>query len=407
MKIKFWSKKAILPFLGFELSLIFSLASLTAANYSREAKLGELFSRLYDAPYSLKREADVMVSLSESKAENDSNQKINATSLFRTFYYDDYVIAPRLSFDAEFFYDNSSVSMFSLPTFSIAASPLPSGYYYLDWGVFSTYYSDDILGPRGYLDVRFGSDAFIFINDIFADALLAKYNIDSYETLILDERYCVLEISSGETLTRYCINNIISSTDRNSPEIIKTSPFFGVTIKSPRFSSVSLRFDFQVPNNRFCFRTAISNFFDCGASKESFSWMFFEIDETNHSYSPLENANSFFESNEWERTNGMLILAFCFSLLLFTVSVSVMWYSLRKLGGKISRLFFFLGFLAFVVYGCLSYFVYLQEVLSIHFVIGFIVMLLIFMKEGRNRFYALFRIKPGIRHPEIVYPIDL
>jgi hypothetical protein len=91
--------------------------------------------------------------------------------------------------------------------------------YYLDYGLFSTYYRDEILPNRQYLEHRYNSNGFVFISDTFANKLLDLYGINDYKQLILDEKYCLLECEINNKPLKFCINNILYSNQRTGPRV--------------------------------------------------------------------------------------------------------------------------------------------------------------------------------------------
>lgn len=115
------------------------------------------------------------------------------------------------------------ISILSQRTFSITEEKDEYGGYTLDNNQFSTYYGYDFLSRDEMISTRFGAAGFVFISDSFADKLLEKNGLTSYDDLLLNEQYSLITINnkiSGSEISTYSINNIIYS-EKNSGPITK------------------------------------------------------------------------------------------------------------------------------------------------------------------------------------------
>lgn len=142
-------------------------------------------------------------------------------NLFSRFYWNPDIKSLRnLCLDETFLYNNDasySCKFFNQDTYSIGEKY--DWGYYLDYGLFSTYYKDEIFGNRGYLSLRYDCDGFVFISDSLADKLVEDKGLNSYEELLTSEEHCVLNIgyNNNKMAHRVCINNIVYTKYRTGP----------------------------------------------------------------------------------------------------------------------------------------------------------------------------------------------
>ena len=120
-----------------------------------------------------------------------NNQQYNS-KLIPSLYYNMFVDNIRYSIDERCFVNNYEIHLEVQDRFYIREETLPDGSYYLDYGLYSAYYSDKELINRSYS----GCDGFILVSDTFANKLISNCNITSEEPY----KELVFHHNSSETL---------------------------------------------------------------------------------------------------------------------------------------------------------------------------------------------------------------
>ncbi len=172
------------------------------------------------------------------KVERKSNNNALYDDLYKRFYYSDDSGSIRQYMNNNCCYDFGNgekiqLNLYSQSSFYILDTIAVDGGYRIDNGLFHAYFSSKELGSGGYLGKHFGCDSYIYISDIFADKLLETYGLeksmDSYEKLINEERYAILDIVvDDKTTLKFSINNIIYSDKRSAPRCCEFNEFFGL-----------------------------------------------------------------------------------------------------------------------------------------------------------------------------------
>jgi len=224
--------------------------------------------------------------------EKEKSQQFN--SLYKSTYYDQDNNGIRQYVDSKCIfkqegYESISISMNTQQTFSIRPTKESDGGYYLDFGLFYTYYSDDILGPGGYHSTRFGCDSFIYISDYFADVLVERYHLESeqdpYKALIQNEDTAKISILIDETIHSFCINNILYSDKRTAPRVAYFNPYFTLFYQYPgRFNDVKFAFDIDLKKSPYCMTTTFKKITALGYTTQKYNHMFYSYNSANNSY---------------------------------------------------------------------------------------------------------------------------
>ena len=310
------------------------------------------------------------------KASRDKNYY----NLLNSLYYnslngDARIIGPNV--ETEGF----DVRLMTSDTFSIRKTEEKGGGYYIDRGLYYSYYSDDILGPRQYLVPRFGCDSFIFICDRFADKLVSYYEIDGdepYKTLINDRKYCVLEIRIGaECLPlRFCINNIIYSSKRQGG---RTSELYGdfALIGSNSKIQQQLGFEFEVDlkDNSYCIKNTFKIVDALGYNKDNSELILKKFDDGSKSYI-VDDFLSGLYIDSWVDDGVFNVLAI---VVIFLSACALVFISILNKNKRMWVLLF--AFIFFFIYGVFSNFVFIYHGFSICPILLLIILFITYGKE--------------------------
>lgn len=288
MKIKNFLKFALTPLLFVVLSLGANLCLVNTSGFSLD-KLAYQISD-YNNPYKSEEAAYMNI-----KATNKEDQNKQFTDLMENFYYSNMTYCVRQYCDNDIQYDygdgqNIPLTLHIQSTHSIREKEEPKGGYYLDKGLFYTYYSDSILAPGTTRDIRFGCDSFIFISDKFADKLVSKYHLetkeDPYKELITNKDYCVLPVLMDQkTEIKLCINNILYSDKRTGPRVSTFNENFGTAYLFGDFKkNAVLKFEFDFKPSPFCITSLLKQCTGMGYDKTIYDYKFFAFDQTSKQY---------------------------------------------------------------------------------------------------------------------------
>lgn len=371
--------------------ILFSTLSFLALKQTNEYKLDSFASQLYDNKTYVYNDYDsVILKIKKNKPINENDKINNYQSLFSQYHYYSQVKDDRLLFDNQINDGVNDIQFYNQNTFSINNGLLPDGGHYIDYGVFSAYYADDILGPRKYLEQRFGCDSFIFISDNYADYLLDKYNISTYEELIKKEEYCVLNVNvDGERTAKFCINNILYSNKRHGGRAKELYNYFGLVYNSSKISSWS-SFHLELDLKAYPYGTCnvLKGINELGYNKDNSTFSFFTYDKNASHYVENSIANeyflSLFESNDqiWFSIFSIVIL----------IDVACLIFEYFYLGKKfnISAYSLLFAVLFFVLYGIIINFILVNYLLSIVPVVSIILLLILQRKEVAYAFRIIF-----------------
>lgn len=281
------------------LILLFSFLSNFILTYTNDYKLDYFTSSLFD----FNNSNSVIMNIKKKDTES-SNVVSSYNTLFNSYHYNLNVKEIRFLLDNSAKNNEDSIKLYTQSTFSISTTELDGGGYYVDNGIFASYYSDDILGNRGYLSRRFGCDSFIFISDNYADQLLKKYNIDSYEELITNEKFAVLslEIDDNKTAT-FCINNILYSTKRHGVRAEELYNYFGLIYNvGPIMSWSKLSIDFDLKPNSYHTNKILKEINKLGYDSDNSIFTFYRSNKDTNVYNPSLASNeqflNLFHSND-------------------------------------------------------------------------------------------------------------
>lgn len=316
--------------------------------------------------------------------------------LYEEFYYNFLVssIREKIS-NSSLKVDDSEISLYTQSTFSIRKQEEPSGGYYVDYGLFYAYFSDNILGNRGYLKIRNDCDSFVFISDKFADKLLEKYGLSSYEELILSDEYSILPVTldNGQVL-KFSINNILYSSKRTAPRCSELyGSDFGLIYFKKDFLTNNLRISFEMDldSSAFNMRNNFNTLESYGYNNSNSDFSFRIYDKQLDKYLESDYANTYFKEiittnySEWISITTLLISVIAFIALLFLYSARwVELYSLRPI------LLILPCFIVFFVWSIVTTFAYSYPLFMVFPIIAFLAMLITFGKEVRNELSSFF-----------------
>lgn len=247
-------------------------------------------------------------------------------------------------------------------TFSIEPTLSTFGGYRLDNGLYHTYFSDDILGHRGYLIPRFQCQTFIFISDTFADKLLEKYNlpngIEGYKELILNPTYAVLPIEINNHLFNFCINNVIYTNLRNAPRTYELYGDFALFCFNNYVApAVDLHFEIDLKDNPYCISQTLLNVNACGYSNDNASFEFYCFNYESEQYVFNEKISKSFVA--WNNDgNDSLYLILFLSITIFTLIFVYYYFAYYKAVSLIKNISLLLSYAILFVLGVVTVFAY-------------------------------------------------
>lgn len=393
-KNKFWA--SLFPLLWtLLLSIGFFAVNAVGYNYSCYRFALSVYGSgrvLYDS-------YDPVIYRLEPKSDGKKEAETNfLNSLFNYYYYNPSVGDCRYLFSNSFEDDDgSSLTFFTQQTFLISNSLLPDGGHYIDYGMFASYYADDILGVRGYLQPRFDCDSFVFVSDDYADTLLTKYGLSSYEELIQDERYCVLPLAvDGSREIRVSINNVLYSEKRHGARAKELYPYFGLMYDSSRVKDWSrLAFEADLKANPYVIKGVLDSVKQVGFDSSNSTVSFFEKEGKTGAYSPSDRLSMGFKAIGTNETD--LLLSVC-SGIITVLDVLGLFYFFDKCKSGRMRIYGLL-FLsaAFLVFGLCTAFLDIYPLFSIVPIFSLLTSFVMCGKEvkqyGIEFFYKIFRVK--------------
>ncbi len=281
-----------------------------------------------------KNEYKPLISFSKTpeKIEEDGNKSF--TGLFISYSSNGLFISDyreNVVGNNRFIGTDMSLHLMFQPTYSIATSKDDSDQgYKLDYEHYQTYYSDDILGKRGYLQYRFGAESFLFISDSFADKLISYYkqlySLDelTYDDLILYERYALIYLENDNgNFIKLCINNIIYSNVGKAPRVQELHGDFGlINLGYGIEKKLDSEFEVEIKNNPYTTKRVFSDFSRFGYNIETCDFSFKTYDDQAKKYVTNERLDNLFiqaSSNKDNMVYSMLsiILIFLAEIILF------------------------------------------------------------------------------------------
>lgn len=274
--------------------------------------------------------------------------------------------------------------------------------YYLDYGMFSTYYCDEILKDKSYLQPRFDAKSFIFISDSLANkialdnGLLTEKEIETndyasineaYTRIITEKDYCELELNiDGKKTTKFSINNIILSGLRNGPRIQQLYGDFCLCYSgASSLSDISFSVELDLKNDIYENCRVVKLLNEFGYNSTNTSFIFKTFDEINGKY--IERNDLLIQLKEIDLTSesSMLIILIVFDYLLLAIFVVIAFFIKESLFGEMfCELFVSLVFLS-------SYYVFIPPQFNVPLIVFFIIELCLIgykivhpMKEKQN-----------------------
>lgn len=324
------------------------------------------------------------------KYKNVEN-KTSYLDLFNNYYYNLSIGESRCLLSNSFVDEqNNKLKLYTQNSFSISNGLLPDGGHYLDYGIFSTYYADDILGPRKYLDIRNNCDSFIFISDTYADKLLEKYNISSYEELINDDKYSVLEMMVDNDKTcKFSINNILYSDKRHG---LRAKNLYGDFAVAYNYSGINkwseVNFEIDLKANIYSNSNLFKDFHAQGYSIDKFDYNFFKYDSATSSYFLSNELNKKFISLDFNKNDSFLRM-FDVLCCLLNLTLLIGFYFLLDVKFDLNWSFYFY-LLCFLIYGLIVNFVSIYFLTSIIPILSLLLIGFFSRKEVANDFRTIF-----------------
>lgn len=299
------------------IALLLGIIPFFPMSYTTDYKVEQFSNDLIYAPSSYNRSKSTILSIESFDEKND-----NFDSIFHYYYYHQIVFGVRMILDG--ISVDEGATFYNIPTFSIRENEENEGGYYLDSGLFYTYYSSELLGKRGYLQVRNGCDSFVFISDKYADFLLAQYNISSYEELILNNKYNVItSISETGKKINFCINNIIYTNKRSAPRCAELyGDMFCLAPDTHNIvaENTKIRFEFDLKNSVFSISSVLDNLYSSGFDVNSYRYEFAKYSDSIEGYIFDDRLHTTYIDIRNERFNYvwvMLSIISCLPLILF------------------------------------------------------------------------------------------
>lgn len=356
-----------------------------------------------------------------SKLDHFSNQ-------FNDYYHDNYIsreTAPIIRIQSKtknslqdlysnFYYTNSSTVNYSFRQFYPGNSQFTSckgqdysiclnkqqGFsigekydfgYYLDNGLFSTYFKDEVLPNKGYWQRREGADGVCYISDTLADKLAEEYGIvpevtdlnreEVYKALIKPEEFYTgdkvfkptlnLKIDGEDTGVVFCINNILYSEERTGPRVQQLYGDFCVMFGAP-LADNQLRYctEYDMKNDIYGNSSFFKRVNALGYDKENADFSFFKYDYSKTQYEENQNLKVLFEKIDFSQNDSFLYLFAGLVSLLFACFI-IIWR--RNVG--LNMLLFSAIFLFFNLFIC---FVFVEPLCNLFIVLDFLVAIVAF-----------------------------
>lgn len=386
--------KICIPFAYCFCSICFGLSFLGTKNYI----LDSFAYSINDYNRSIHTESFknpiLSIKKKESKIQEDNSVFFN--DLYNEFYYNFLVSSTRQFVDEKTtcFSDNVPIKLHTQYTMSIRTTEESSGGYYIDNGLFYSYYSDDILGERGYLKARFGCDTFIYISDTFADKLLEKYGANSYEEIILNKDYAVLPITVNENVILASINNVIYSSKRTAPRCQELYGDFGlIDLKSSIIQKgLSLKFEIDLETSPFNIKSNLNTIEFYKYNPDNSYFDFKTFDSKKETYFSNERLNKKFNAiynkhyTEWLPVIVGILISACYLAILIIYKLKSVFPKIEA--SYIMQLCFLMG--VFITYSFVVNFIYCYPLFSVFPIIGLLAYLIVYYKEVLNEFNSKF-----------------
>lgn len=275
--------------------------------------------------------------------------------------------------------------------------------YYLDNGLFSTYFKDEVLPNKGYWNRRYGANGVCFISDTLADKLVVEYGIVdeitetnriyAYKKLIkpsesdsLSEPTALptlgLKIGEETKDIKFCINNILYSEYRTGPRVQQLYGDFCVMFGDP-FTDNQLRYcaEFDMKNDIYGNTTFLKRVNALGYNKDNANYSFYKYNHSQNKYNEINELRSSFEAIDFSQNDtGFYIASFIIS---FGFICFVFLWKKEMLFSLIATL------LIFGIYNLVLCFVFVEPLCNLFVTLNILAILIIY---GSRLFLSSFRI---------------
>lgn len=371
-KIKF---RNFTPFLSFILCLSFSFFLMSTTYFY---KLDCFAYEINNINNSSQLDNDFAPSMISIEKEED-----NYFKPFKYFYYNMLNSYVRIvSTNNVLFNNDVSLQLTTQPTFYIKEKEMDEKAYYLDYGLFCTYFDGRNIFNGSYLSNRFGCDSFIFISDTFADILLDYYNLEpgDYLSLINEEKYAKLELTlNNETNISFSINNVLRSDMRSGTRFSTLYENFGTFwLNKKLMDLIDLRLEIELRDNPYGIRKTIIDIksFDFEPSNSQIGIYNFSNEDNCFKYNEILS-NKIMSLLSKKNVDLVQILIVLLIYGLYFLFLFLM-YKKKNNNGLINSL---LCLLCFLLYGLICQFIFTSYIFTILFLFYLALIFILYRKE--------------------------
>lgn len=336
------------------------------------------------------------------KKDFATNERKEYSDLYKYFYYNFMIGTCREKIDNSTSFDFSDSSSYltqllTQPTFSIESEEKNDGGYYLDFGLYYTYYSDEILGEINYLLPRFNCNSFIFISDVLANELIDYYDIgdadDPYAELIANEEYAILPLTIDGTATsiKFSINNILYSDRRDGERTVELYNSFAlIPYVSEVMNNLDVSFEVDLKTNPYGNKTCIKNINNLGYTISNSSFSVSLFDKSTSKYVINSDLSSDL-MNVWNNSNDILLYVLLIMTMLIGLGINFYFNYFNYNFGRKDAILYLVQILLFVVYGIISSFIYIYPLFSLFPILYLLSFYIFKRKEITNEIKKFFR----------------
>ena len=313
--------------------------------------------------------------------ENDKN----FFDMLRYFYYNSLNRATRVQVSNKVTCNNMDLHLVTQDTYSIRTEEEPGGGYYIDKGLYYSYYSNELLGNRQYLSYRFGCETFVFISDVFADKLIDYYGISSlenaYELLITEKEYAVIDlVIDGNKTVKVCINNIVYSTKRQAPRTLELYGDFALFCYRRDFiGTIDFEFEVDLKDNPYCIKQTIKSIEAFEYNSQNSDFTFKSFDKQTQKYKVDDKLTNRFKSIS-EKFDWIFYLIFSLMIIAGIALLII----LAKFGDGSSAIVLITCSSLFIIYGLLATFIYNYPLFSLSPILFSLTLFIFKGKESKN-----------------------
>ena len=354
----FFKRNILFPSLFFLGSLLLSFLSSYIFTFSKDYKLDKIAYSINDYNSHIKTTDFITPTVTIDKKDQSNVISKYYPDLYATYYYGfltDYIFQCSTTYLTDSF--NNEIRFHTQQTFSINPSKTSDNFYAVDGNLYRTYYHEEVLPNRAYLLSRNNCDTFVFISDKYADCLLNKYNLNSYEDLIKDEVASVLTFTGIDGNTyRASINNVVTSTYKNGVLASEDNPFFGlIYVNGSILNSMNTQFEIGFKSSPYCIKDILKTIEKFGYNYEDFNISFKTVDYENKVLKENAEISEDFKSY-LSSSNGS---AYCYAIAItFAVLLCGVFYCLYSFYPKEATIVFCLLFFVFLIFNIVLSFTY-------------------------------------------------